>query len=180
MALLSHGGLGATKQSKEEPIQEGGADAPPSDFPYTGQGPFVIGPARFISAPISGMGFMLGAIVCAPVSLAQDPHLKGGVPEEKQAHLVCGRAVAKALRWPVYAAVGLPFYLGKLLFWDAPRAAAPKVGPPLTKASHAIAKPVLEWWNDNGEADHPPPTPSDLDWDSYRSKPPASPPPKSP
>ena len=94
------------------------------DFPYTGQGPFVIGPARFLSSPVFGVGFMAGALVCAPISLVQDPRMEGNVPREKQASIVCGRGLGTALGWPVYAAVGLPFFILKGLFWDAPRALA--------------------------------------------------------
>ena len=97
------------------------------DFPYSGQGPFVIGPARFLSSPVFGVGFMAGALVCAPISLAQDPRMEGNVPRDKQASIVCGRGLGTALGWPVYAAVGLPFFILKGLFWDAPRAVAAAV-----------------------------------------------------
>ena len=99
------------------------------DFPYEGQGPFVIFPARFLSTPVAGLGFMAGALVCAPISLIQDPRMEGKVPRDQQASIVCGRSLSLALGWPVYAAVGLPFFILKGLFWDAPRAVARAVSP---------------------------------------------------
>jgi hypothetical protein len=137
-------------------------ESPPSaqsDSPYTGQGPFVNYPARFVSTPIFGMGYMVGVLVCAPISLMQDPHLEGKVPEEKQAHLRCGRAVGTAIRWPVYAVVGLPFYLAKKLFWDIPRKIDSVAGPPVAKVSRPVVKAVEDWWAEGDDA--PPPRPAD-------------------
>jgi len=102
---------------------------------------------------------MIGVLACAPVSLLQDPHFEGKVPEEKQAHLRCGRAVGSALRWPVFAAVGLPFYLAKFLFWDAPRKIDSVAGPPLAKAGRPVVKALEGWWAEGEEA--PPPRKDD-------------------
>lgn len=93
-------------------------------FPYEKQGPFVTAPARFLATPIYQLGFMTGALVCLPVSLIQDPYAIGNVPHDKEASLVCGRGLGTALGWPVYAAIGLPLFTLKQLFWDGPRAIA--------------------------------------------------------
>lgn len=103
--------------------------APAGAFPYSGAGPFVIIPGRFFSAPVYGAGFAAGALLCAPISLIQDPRMEGKVKHEKQASLVCGGYLGTAVGWPVYAATGLPFFLLKLLFWDAPRAVFGKKDP---------------------------------------------------
>ena len=48
--------------------------------------------------------------------------MEGDVPRDKHASVICGKGLAHALGWPVYAATGLPFFLIKGLFWDGPRA----------------------------------------------------------
>jgi hypothetical protein len=88
------------------------------DFPYAGQGPFVVAPAKFVSSIPAQAGFLAGELVCLPVSIAQGDE----VAPDKQASLVCGRGLGVALGWPVYAAVGLPFFVLKETFWDFPRA----------------------------------------------------------
>jgi len=113
---LAAGGAHPARAADPEPVAE------MAPFPYSGQGPFVTGPARVISSPVFGLGFAAGALLCAPVSIAQDPRMEGRVPREKHASLVCGRYLGTAVGWPVYAAVGLPFFIVKGLFWDAPRA----------------------------------------------------------
>lgn len=130
-----------------------------SESPYTGEGPFVIVPARVVSTPVFGMGFMVGLLACAPVALAQDPHWEGKIPEEKRAHLVCGRAVGSAVRWPVYTAVGLPFFIVKKLFWDAPRKINQVAGPPLAKVSRPVVKVLKDWWEEGDETARPKPAP---------------------
>lgn len=88
------------------------------DFPYAGQGPFVLFPAKFLSSPVTQVGYMAGELVCLPVSLAQGPE-----EHDHDASLVCGKALGIGLGWPVYAAVGLPFYVLKQAFWDLPATA---------------------------------------------------------
>lgn len=91
-------------------------------FPYEKQGGFVIGPARLFSAPVYQVGFLAAGLVCLPVSIAQGSLEDGKVDREKEASFVCGKAFGTAIGWPVYAAVGLPFFILKGAFWDAPRA----------------------------------------------------------
>jgi|GEM_PF-4464122 len=91
--------------------------------PYQGQGPFVVGPARAISTPVYQIGFMTGALLCLPASLVQDARRKGEITREREASVVCGKDLGLVLGWPVYAAVGLPFFLLKQAFWDGPRKA---------------------------------------------------------
>lgn len=93
-------------------------------FPYAKQSKFVTEPARFLSAPVYKIAFMAGVIVCLPVSIAQDPHQDGSVPHDKEASIVCGKGLGTALGWPVYAAIGLPLFIGQELFWTGPRAIA--------------------------------------------------------
>jgi hypothetical protein len=90
--------------------------------PYQSSGNFVILPAKVISGPVYQIGFIAGAAVCLPASLIQNASTKEDVPHDKEASIICGRALGKGLGWPVYAAAGLPFFLIKGLFWDGPRA----------------------------------------------------------
>ena len=91
-------------------------------FPYEKQGGFVIGPARLIASPVYQIGFLSAGLVCLPVSIAQGSLEEGKVDREKEASVVCGKTFGTILGWPVYAAAGLPFFILKGLFWDAPRA----------------------------------------------------------
>ncbi len=91
--------------------------------PYEGQGPFVTLPARIFSAPVYQTGFLAGALLCLPASLVQDARRKGEIAREQEASVVCGKDLGLVLGWPVYAAVGLPFFLIKQAFWDGPRKA---------------------------------------------------------
>ncbi|MBI4425151.1 MAG: hypothetical protein HY554_15580 [Elusimicrobia bacterium] len=97
---------------------------PAAPFPYTNAGPFVTVPASIVSSPAYQAGYIVGAIACLPVSIAKDARNEGKVPHDRQASLVCGRTLGAILGWPVYAAAGLPFFILKGLFWDAPRALA--------------------------------------------------------
>jgi hypothetical protein len=107
--------LGQSAQARE-----GDANLPL--FPYAKQSKFVTEPARFLSAPFYEIGFMTGAIICLPVSIAQDPHQDGSVPHDKEASIVCGKGLGTGIGWPVYAAIGLPLLIGQELFWTGPRA----------------------------------------------------------
>ena len=93
-------------------------------FPYARQGPFVIMPARIVSSPAYQAGYLAGIFLCLPASLVQDARSGGDVPRDREASVVCGRNSGRVVGWPVYAATGLPFYLLKKIFWDAPRAVA--------------------------------------------------------
>jgi hypothetical protein len=95
-------------------------------FPYEGQGGFVMVPARVVSEPVYQVGFMAGALLCLPVSLAQDMRRANDAsgPAKQEASIVCGRSLGRGLGWPVYAAAGLPFFILKQVFWDGPRKAA--------------------------------------------------------
>lgn len=93
-----------------------GPDTP--DFPYQNQGPFVVAPAKFVSAPFSQIGYMVGEVVCLPVSIAQGPRA-----HDQEASPVCGKTLGTGVGWPIYAVIGLPFFILKAAFWDAPRAA---------------------------------------------------------
>ena len=87
-------------------------------FPYTGQGPFVIIPANIgFSIPYQ-LGYMTGALLCLPISIARDARNEGDIPHDQQASLRCGRNLGLALGWPVYAAAGLPFFILKKAFWE--------------------------------------------------------------
>ncbi|MBI4345958.1 MAG: hypothetical protein HY553_03830 [Elusimicrobia bacterium] len=95
------------------------ADAP---FPYAGQSKFVTVPARAFSSPAVQAGFMAGALLCLPGTLYQEARKTEEIPMDRQPSIRCGRALGNALGWPVYAAVGVPFWLLEGLFWRAPRA----------------------------------------------------------
>lgn len=95
---------------------------PAGEFPYAGQGPFVVGPARTLAAPAFSAGFMAGALLCLPISLIQNPKAGTQGPNGKEASIVCGKGLGTLVGWPVYTAGGFPFFLIKKLFWDAPRA----------------------------------------------------------
>jgi len=83
------------------------------EFPYDKQGPFVMIPARIASMPVAQVGFMAGALVCLPASLIQDQRAHGQVAHDREASIVCGKDLGLVLGWPVYAAVGLPFFILK-------------------------------------------------------------------
>ncbi|MBI3297778.1 MAG: hypothetical protein HYZ75_06420 [Elusimicrobia bacterium] len=107
-------------------------------FPYRGEGPFVIGPARTLAAPVYSTGFMLGALACLPISLAQNPRAGTQGSNGREASVSCGRWLGNGLGWPVYAAAGLPFFLLKKAFWDGPRALMPgkaRAGSPTARPS---------------------------------------------
>ena len=91
--------------------------------PYEDQGPFVIVPASVVSAPLYQVGFLAGAFLCLPASLIQDARRKEEISRDQEASMVCGKDLGLVLGWPVYAAVGLPFFLLKQAFWDGPRKA---------------------------------------------------------
>ncbi|MBI3551375.1 MAG: hypothetical protein HY077_02550 [Elusimicrobia bacterium] len=92
--------------------------------PYENQGSFVVEPAKFIASPVYGAGFLVGAFACLPISLVQVGSSEGKTPHEKEASLVCGKYVGTAVGWPVYLVAGLPFYVLKETFWEAPKAVA--------------------------------------------------------
>ncbi len=98
--------------------------------PYEDQGNFVIQPAKFVAAPVYGVGFMLGAFVCLPISLVQQGSKEEPVPHDREASLICGKFTGVAIGWPVYAAVGLPLFILKKTFWDFPKAIKNKISPP--------------------------------------------------
>lgn len=135
--------------------QEPDAPPPPSDAPYTGQGRFVLYPARVISSPLLGIGYMLGAIACAPAALVQQHRRDWNVPEEEEVQWKCALKTGMALRWPLFAAAGFPFYAVKKLFWDGPRKANEVAGPTVTKAANVVAKPIEDWWKEGEDADAP-------------------------
>lgn len=94
----------------------------PAPFPWGDQTKFVTVPARALSSPVAQAGFMAGALACLPGTLYQEARRHGEVPFDQQPSIVCGRALSTALGWPVYTAIGLPFYVLQTLFWTAPRA----------------------------------------------------------
>lgn len=108
-------------------------------FPYQKQGRFVTAPAQFLATPVYQLGFMTGALLCLPASLLQDPHGTGEAGHDKEASIVCGRGLGTALGWPVYATLGLPLFIGKSLFYDAPRAVGRALRPAEKPAGAAPA-----------------------------------------